>query len=76
MEGSDMRTVTLEIASRRKVNRRFLKAVKGESQGAFISFESPALLFKLLSEKRWELLKALTGAGPFDPPGDSPQDGA
>lgn len=63
--GFDMRTVTLEIASRQKINRRFLRAVKGEPQGSSISFESPVLLFKLLSGKRWDLLKALTGAGPL-----------
>jgi predicted transcriptional regulator len=60
-----MRTVTLEIASRRKINRRFLQTFEGKAKGTFISFESPALLFKLLSGKRWELLKALTGAGPL-----------
>jgi predicted transcriptional regulator len=60
-----MRTVTLEIASRQKVNRRFLKAFKGESEGTFISFESPAVLFKVLSGKRWELIEVMTGAGPM-----------
>ena len=28
-----------------------------------ISFETPALLFKVLSGKRWDLLQAMTGAG-------------
>jgi len=60
-----MRTVTLCVSSREKINRRFLQAFEGESQGAFISFESPALLFKVLTGKRWELLKAMTGAGPI-----------
>ena len=60
-----MRIVTLEISSREKSNQRFLRAFKGESQGAVISFESPALLFKVLSGKRWDLLKSLTGAGPM-----------
>jgi predicted transcriptional regulator len=60
-----MRTVTLEISSREKINKRFLKAVEGEPQGEFISFESPALLFKILSGKRWELLRSMTGAGPI-----------
>ena len=63
--GVDMRTVTLEVGSREKIKRRFLRACEGESQGAFISFESPALLFKVLSGKRWELLKVMTGAGPM-----------
>ena len=60
-----MRTLTLEISSREKINRRFLQAFEGESQGEFMSFESPALLFKVLSGKRWELLKIMTGAGPM-----------
>jgi predicted transcriptional regulator len=60
-----MRTVTLEITSRQKVNRRFLKAFQGESEGAFISFESPAILFKVLSGKRWELIEVMTGTGPM-----------
>jgi predicted transcriptional regulator len=31
----------------------------------FISFDSPALLFKVPTQKRWELLSAMTGAGPM-----------
>jgi predicted transcriptional regulator len=63
--GVKMRTVTLVISSREKINRRFLRAVEGERQEAVISFESPALLFKVLTGKRWELLKLMTGAGPM-----------
>ena len=57
-----MHTVTLRIASREKVNKRFLEAFKGKQQGSFISFESPAVLFKVISGYRWELLKMMTGA--------------
>jgi len=60
-----MRTVTLGVSSREKINRRFLEASEGKPQGTFITFESPALLFKVLSGKRWELLKAMTGSGPI-----------
>jgi predicted transcriptional regulator len=60
-----MRTVTLGISSRKKVNKRLLEAFEGKSQGVFISFQSPELLFKIISGKRWELLKAMTAAGPF-----------
>ncbi|MDR3579006.1 MAG: transcriptional regulator [Oryzomonas sp.] len=60
-----MRTVTLEVASRESVNRRFLQAFEGEPHGDVISFESPALLFKVLSGKRWEVLNVMTGAGPM-----------
>jgi len=60
-----MRTVTLEVSSRKKISKRFLRAFAGEPQGAFISFESPEILFKVISGKRWELLKVMTGAGPM-----------
>ena len=60
-----MRTVTLEVSSRKEANKRFLRAFEGQSQGEFISFETPALLFKVLTQKRWELLSALTGAEPM-----------
>jgi hypothetical protein len=33
-------------------------------QSARISFATPELLWKLLTAKRWELLKVLCGAGP------------
>ncbi len=33
-------------------------------RSARISFASPELLWKVLTAKRWELLKALCGAGP------------
>lgn len=60
-----MRAITLVISSREKVDLRLLRAFEGNPQGAFISFESPALLFKVLTGKRWELLKIMTGAGPM-----------
>ncbi len=59
-----MHTLTLEVSSREEANARVLRAFEGRPQGAFISFETPALLFKVLTQKRWELLSALTGAGP------------
>ena len=34
-------------------------------KAARISFASPEVLWKVLSAKRWELLKALCGAGPM-----------
>ena len=60
-----MRTVTLEVASREETERRWLGAFEGKPPGEFISFDTPALLFKVLTQKRWELLSALTGAGPL-----------
>ena len=60
-----MRTVVLGISSREKINKRLVEALEGKPQGTFISFESPALLFKVLSGNRWKLLKVMTGAGPM-----------
>ena len=58
-----MNTVTLSVASREDVTRRALAAFDGERQGAHISFASVELLWKVLTAKRWELLKAMTGQG-------------
>lgn len=61
-----MSTVMLGVASREALSRRFIRAMEtGEPAGAFISFESPALLWKMLTPKRWDILKAMTGAGPL-----------
>ena len=60
-----MRTVTLGVSSREETERRWLRAFEGEPQGEFLSFETPTLLFKVLTQKRWELLSILTGAGPL-----------
>ena len=58
-----MNTVTLSVASREDVTRRALAALKGQKQGAHISFASAELLWKTLTRKRWELLHAMTGQG-------------
>ena len=60
-----MHTVTLEVSSREATERRWQRALEGKPQGSFISFETPALLFKVLTQKRWELLSAMTGGGPM-----------
>lgn len=59
-----MKTVTLDVAKLDAVKRRALDAFKGRKQGARISFATPELLFRLMTAKRWELIRALTGAGP------------
>lgn len=58
-----MKTVTLNVASWDETSRRLLRAFAGKPQGAFISFETPELLFKVLSGKRWGILRAMQGAG-------------
>jgi len=60
-----MKTVTLEVCPLEDVKRRFVRAFEGKAQGACISFETPALLFRVLFGKRWELLATMTGAGPL-----------
>ena len=60
-----MKTVTLQVATRDEVTRRALDAFKGRKLGNRISFASPELLFRMLTAKRWELIRAMTGAGPL-----------
>jgi predicted transcriptional regulator len=60
-----MKTVTLEVASSQDVRRRALEAFKGKKQHARISFATPELLWKVLTAKRWELIKAIAGQGPL-----------
>jgi predicted transcriptional regulator len=61
-----MKTVILEVRTPSEAMAGFAEAWKtGRSQkSARISFASPELLWKVLTVKRWELLKALCGAGP------------
>jgi predicted transcriptional regulator len=45
----------------------FVRAWKGRKpeKSARISFATPELLWKVLTAKRWELLRAMCGAGPM-----------
>ena len=62
-----MKTVTLDVRSPSDAMADFTQAWKtGKPQrAARISFATPELLWKVLTEKRWELLKAMCGAGPM-----------
>src|SRR5665811_1961124 len=64
--GGTMKTVTLDIRSPSDAMTDFVQAWKtGKSKrSARISFATPELLWQVLTAKRWELLKALCGAGP------------
>ena len=61
-----MKTVTLDVRSPSDAMTDFTQAWKsGKGQrSARISFATPELLWQVLTAKRWELLKALCGAGP------------
>jgi predicted transcriptional regulator len=62
---AEMKTVTLEVATLKEVKRRAQAAFTGRKQGARISFANPELLFEVMTAKRWELLRTMTGAGPL-----------
>jgi predicted transcriptional regulator len=61
-----MKTVTLDVRAPADSMANFAQTWKsGKSQkSARISFATPELLWQVLTAKRWELLKALCGAGP------------
>ena len=61
-----MKTVTLDVRKPADSMADFTKAWKtGKSQQtARISFATPELLWRVFTQKRWELLKVLCGAGP------------
>ncbi len=61
-----MKTVTLDVRSPADSMADFARVWKAGKprKSARISFASPELLWRVLTQKRWELLKALCGAGP------------
>lgn len=62
-----MKTVILEVASAESLQAEFLRTWKAgrAAKAAHISFDTPELLWKVLTAKRWEILKAMTGTGPI-----------
>ena len=61
-----MKTVTLDVRTPADSMADFARAWNtGKPQKtARISFAAPELLWRVLTQKRWELLKTLCGAGP------------
>jgi predicted transcriptional regulator len=61
-----MKTVTLDVQTPSDSMLDFTRAWKtGKPQkSARISFATPELLWRVLTSKRWEMLKTLCGAGP------------
>ena len=61
-----MKTVTLDVRDSSESMADFVRAWKTgkPEKSARISFATPELLWKVLTTKRWELLKVLCGAGP------------
>lgn len=60
-----MKTVTLDVRPPAEAMADFAQAWKSGkgSRSDRISFATPELLWKLFTAKRWELLKAMCGAG-------------
>lgn len=61
-----MKTITLDVRTPAAAMAEALAAAKSgkPAKSARISFATPELLWRVLTAKRWELLKALCGAGP------------
>jgi predicted transcriptional regulator len=60
-----MTTVTIGVASEAETRERIRRAFRGEPQGALISFPSVEMLWKVITPRRWDLLRVMTGAGPL-----------
>lgn len=58
-----MKILTLGVSSRAASRRRLAGALAGQSQGEFIMFTSVELLWKVLTAKRWEILRLMAGEG-------------
>jgi predicted transcriptional regulator len=67
LRGGIVKTVTLDVRAPSESMEDFVRAWKTGKveKSACISFASPELLWKVLTAKRWELLKVLCGAGPM-----------
>lgn len=61
-----MKTVTLDVRTPADSMAEFTHAWATDKpqKSARISFSTPELLWRVLTAKRWELLKVLCGAGP------------
>ena len=65
MRTETLRTVTLGISNLRGVKERARAAFSGKRQGSRIDFASRELLMSVLTDKRWDIIEAMTGAGPI-----------
>lgn len=62
-----MNTVVLEVRSLADALDSAAQVMRGEARapGARIGFATPELLWDVLTAKRWELLRTMSGAGPM-----------
>ena len=64
MEGG-LNTVTIGVVAAEDTKARAALAFADQPQGAFISFASVELLWKVITPKRWDILRLMTGGGPL-----------
>jgi len=62
-----MKTIIIDVRDLGQTMKDFVRVwnTGRRAKSARISFASPELLWKVLTAKRWELLKTLCGAGPI-----------
>lgn len=60
-----MNMVTIAVSSDEEAKRRLAAAFRGEPQGEWITFASLELMWKTLTPRRWELIRAMAGRGPM-----------
>ena len=60
-----MAVVTIGIADVGDTKKRMRRAFAGHDEGSFIGFASVELMWKVITPKRWELIRAAAGAGPL-----------
>ncbi len=60
-----MNRVTVGVSSASETKERIRRALHGEEEGAFIGFASLDLLWKVLTPKRWQIVRTMAGAGPL-----------
>ena len=61
----ELRTISFGVSSLEEVEARLKAAFEGKPQGSRHSFISVDLMWKILTPKRWEIIRAMTGAGPL-----------
>lgn len=60
-----MAAVTIGIADVEETKKRMRRAFRGHEEGAFIGFASVEIMWKVITPKRWQLMRAIAGAGPL-----------
>ena len=60
-----MNTVTIRVSPIEETFEGIAAAFRSEAQGSFISFVSVELMWRVLTPRRWEILRAMAGQGPL-----------